>query len=190
METRIIQVIKQMLELQKKGYFNVFWEYAGDMQTFHVRIYKGKPLINKRPVLDKTVDLRHGQGNMDWIAEKVCEFEYYKPKPKPIPIEKHLPFFRPFEERKRITFTYRRKKYTAMGLFLANDFVENVQRLNSQDNRENTPKGYVYEDFYRIAKAHGAEMTDIFRYKNRLVVPCEGRIDSFSVRRLLEPENE
>jgi hypothetical protein len=185
METKMIQVIRQMQELQKKGYFKVFWAYDGNMQTFHVRIYKGKPAVYKRPVLDKPVGLRHEQGNMERIAEKICEFGYYKPETKSIPIEKHLPFFRPFEESKRITFSYRRRKYTATGLFLTDNFVENVKRLSNPDNMENTPKGYAYEDFYRVAKEHGAEMTDIFQYKNRLVIPCNGRLCTFSVRQLL-----
>jgi hypothetical protein len=182
MNTNIIQVATSLLELHKKGYYTVFFDFSGHVDCFYVNIYKGQWKSKKTAICDKRFSLRREQPNWGKLLDYIEKLKEYKPKEKPITIKQHLPFFRPFEEKERITFTYKGRKYTSMGRFKTDDFVTNSKRLDDAFLEENTPRGYKYEDFYKTAKEQGVVLqTDIFQYQNRLVVPCTKCIKTFSM---------
>jgi hypothetical protein len=55
MKTKISRIITGLLELQGKGYFNISFDYEGDM--FQVRVYKRKPDLQKFPEYNECIDL-------------------------------------------------------------------------------------------------------------------------------------
>jgi hypothetical protein len=55
MKAKVSQIITALLELQDKGYFDIYFDYETDL--FRVRIYKGKLDVHKRPVYHESIDL-------------------------------------------------------------------------------------------------------------------------------------
>jgi hypothetical protein len=56
MKAKINQIINSLMELDSKGYYHVFFEYAGDCLLFTVKIFAGKPQISGKPLYAKTVN--------------------------------------------------------------------------------------------------------------------------------------
>jgi len=54
MQTTVNEVINALMQLQNKGYYNVFFEYSGDNQVFNVCIYDGQRVMYKTTIMLET----------------------------------------------------------------------------------------------------------------------------------------
>lgn len=194
--TRMLQVL---YELNAKGHYTAWLDWAGHTNGVYIKIIKGKwteKKQKKKPYYEalfrtKTYQwvncLNNEIFDENAFFDMIDKLSEYKTKPKPIPIEKHFPFFSVHPESERKSFIYKRRKYTAMGCVKDDDYTELIRNCDSTLNKENTPEGYSHADFYRVAeKENGIIKTDIFMYEDRLVVPFESVLTTFSVRRLIE----
>ncbi|MDR3246228.1 MAG: hypothetical protein LBT50_07330 [Prevotellaceae bacterium] len=66
MQTKVNEVINALMQLQNKGYYNVVFEYSGDIQLLKVCIYDGK-----RVLYGKTVMLENDEKDLNMLIRIV-----------------------------------------------------------------------------------------------------------------------
>ncbi|MDR1155115.1 MAG: hypothetical protein LBL04_10400 [Bacteroidales bacterium] len=69
MKTKVSQTITALLELQRKGYFDISLIYEGNF--FRLRIYKGKFELQKLPVYYESIELPGEEGKLDEVFNMV-----------------------------------------------------------------------------------------------------------------------
>jgi hypothetical protein len=69
MKEKVSQIITALLELRKKGYFDISFDCEGNL--FQVRIYKGKRDLHKYPAYHESIDLTGEEGKLDGLLSMV-----------------------------------------------------------------------------------------------------------------------
>jgi hypothetical protein len=80
MKTKVIQIATELMELQSKGYYIVFFDFSGHVDSFYVRIYKGQWRKNKKPIFDDSFYLyRDADYKLDALLDCIEVLKAYKP---------------------------------------------------------------------------------------------------------------